>query len=110
MGDAFTVGWTQMSEGTKNDYVHLDRLYRNHTAGELVGNLLATFRLLEGPTLGYRIDRARHMASPHYDRCVDFRASYDQNCFDPDHDDLPLEEFTPLVEEVFTRPAREYRA
>lgn len=190
MGNAFTVGWTQMSQGTKHDYVRLDRLYRDHTATELVGNLLATFRLLEGPTLGYRIDRARHsrqsatralrngestefvvaalfhdigdvlapenhsavaadilapyvseetawvirhhglfqgyyyfhhlggdrdarerhMASPHYDRCVDFCASYDQNCFDPNHDDLPLEEFAPLVEEIFSRTPQEYRA
>ncbi|MCY3786313.1 MAG: HD domain-containing protein [bacterium] len=185
----FTVGWTQMADGTKDDYVRLDRLYRDHTGGELVGNLLATFRLLEGPTLGYRIDRARHsrqsatralrngeptefvvaallhdigdvlapdnhsavaadilapyvseetawvvrhhglfqgyyyfhhlggdrharerhMASPHYDRCVDFCASYDQNCFDPHHDDLPLGDFAPLVEEIFARPAREHR-
>lgn len=186
MAGVFTVGWTRMSEGTRDDYVRLNRLYRDRTVGELVGNLLGTFRLLEGPTLGYRIDRARHsrqsatralrngesselvvaalfhdigdvlapenhsavaadilapyvreetawvvrhhglfqgyyyfhhlggdrdarerhVASPHYDRCVDFCASYDQNCFDPDYDDLPLEDFVPLVTEVFGRTPR----
>ncbi|MCE2531398.1 MAG: HD domain-containing protein [Acidimicrobiia bacterium] len=190
MTDGFTVNWTQMSEGTREDYVRLDRLYRDHAAGELVGNLLATFRLLEGPTLGYRIDRARHSrqsatralrngepgefvvaalfhdigdvlapenhsavaadvlepyvseetawvirhhglfqgyyyfhhlgedrdareryaGSLYYDRCVDFCASYDQNCFDPHHDDLLLEDFVPLVEEILSRPVRQYRA
>ncbi len=190
MTEAFTVRWTQMSEGTRDDYQHLDRLYRDHSSGELAGNLLATFRLLEGPNLGYQIDRARHSrqsatralrngeptefvvaalfhdigdvlapdnhsavaagilapyvseettwvirhhglfqgyyyvhhlggdrdareqhaASPCYDRCIDFCASYDQNSFDPRYDDLPLEDFVPMVEEIFTRPPREYRA
>ena len=186
MADAFTVGWTSMSDGTADDYVRLDRLYREHTHGTLVKNLIATFRLLEGPTLGYQIDRARHSrqsatralrngeptefvvaallhdigdmlapddhsavaaavlapyvsdetawvirhhglfqgyyyfhhlggdrdarerhaGSPHYDRCIDFCASYDQNCFDPRHDDLPLNDFIPLVEEIFARTPR----
>ena len=190
MVEPFTVSWTKMSEGTRDDYVALDELYRGHACGELVGNLLATFRLLEGPTLGYQIDRSRHSrqsatralrngestefvvaallhdigdvlapynhsavaadvlapyvseetawvvrhhglfqgyyyfhhlggdryarerhaASPYYDRCIDFCASYDQNSFDPHYDDLPLEDFVPLVEEVFTRTPQEYRA
>ena len=190
MSEVIPVEWTQMSEGTKDDYLRLDRLYRDHTAGELVANLLATFRLLEGPTLGYPIDRARHSrqaatralrngesgefvvaalfhdigdvlapenhsavaaeilapfvsqeitwvvrhhgmfqgyyyfhhlggdrdvrerhrASPYYDRCVDFCASYDQNSFDPDYDDLPLEDFVPLVKEILNRPIAEYHA
>lgn len=54
--------------------------------------------------------RERHAASPHYERCIDFCASYDQNCFDPDHDDLPLADFAPLVEEIFSRTPREHRA
>ncbi len=190
MAETFTVSWTQMSEGTTDDYVHLDRLYRGHARRELVGNVLATFRLLEGPNLGYQIDRARHSrqsatralrngestefvvaallhdvgdvlapdnhsavaadilapyvseettwvvrhhglfqgyyyfhhvggdrhvrerhaGSPYYDRCVDFCASYDQNSFDPRYDDLPLEDFVPLVEEIFTCTPQEYRA
>ena len=188
MADTFTVNWTEMADGTAEDYVQLEKLYRDHTAEMLVTHLLTTFRLLEGPTLGYQIDRARHSRqsatralrngepdefvaaallhdigdviapenhsrvaaailepyvsdeivwvvrhhglfqgyyyqhhlggdrdareryadSPHYDRCVDFCASYDQNCFDPDYDDLPLEEFAPLLSEVFAGPPRHW--
>jgi predicted HD phosphohydrolase len=41
-----------------------------------------------------------------FDDCAAFCHEYDQNCFDPDYDDLDLEEFRPLVEEVFGRPSR----
>lgn len=182
----FTVNWTEMAQGTADDYHQLDTLYRDHTTSTLVGHLLSTFRLLEGPTLGYQIDRARHSRqsatralrngepdefvaaallhdigdvlapanhsvvaaellapfcsdetvwvirhhglfqgyyyfhhlggdreareryadSPYYERCVDFCASYDQNCFDPDYDELALEDFIPLLNEVFSRPPR----
>ena len=188
MAETFTVNWTEMAGGTAEDYRQLEKLYRDHTAEMLVGHLLTTFSLLEGPTLGYQIDRARHSrqsatralrngepdefvvaallhdigdvlapanhsevaaailtpyvseqtawvirhhglfqgyyyfhhlggdrdardryaASPYFDRCVDFCASYDQNCFDPDYDDLrePLEDFVPLLTEVFSRTPR----
>ena len=181
-----TISWTRMADGTQHDYVYLDGLYRQHASDHLVDSLLGAVRLLEGPKLGYQVDRARHSrqsatralrngesvdwvvaallhdigdvlapenhsalaasvlapyvdeeitwvirhhgvfqgyyyfhhlgddrhareqfrSSPHYDRCVDFCANYDQNCFDPNHDDLPLEEFRPLVTEVFSRPSR----
>ncbi len=55
---------------------------------------------------GDRDARDRYRSSPHFDRCADFCANYDQNCFDPGYDDLPLEDFLPLVEEVFARPSR----
>ena len=181
--DTFAEGWT-MADGTVHQYKRMERLYRDHTGEQLLPNLMTTLRLLEGPKLGYPIDRARHSrqsatralrngesdefvvaallhdigdvlvpdnhsavaaaivapyvseetawvvrhhglfqgyyyfhhlggdrdareryaASPHYDRCVDFCASYDQNCFDPNYDDLPMEDFVPLLEEVFSRP------
>ncbi len=181
--DTFAAGWT-MAGGTVHQYKRIERLYRDHTGEQLVPHLMTTLRLLEGPTLGYPIDRARHSrqsatralrngesdefvvaallhdigdvlapdnhsavaaavvapyvgeetawvvrhhglfqgyyyfhhfggdrdareryaASPHYDRCVDFCASYDQNCFDPEYDDLPIEDFVSLLEEVFSRP------
>ena len=41
-----------------------------------------------------------------FDDCVAFCHEYDQNCFDPAYDDLPLEEFRPLVDEVLRRPSR----
>ena len=183
LADTFAAGWT-MADGTVDQYKRIERLYRDHTGEALVPHLTTVFRLLEGPTLGYPIDRARHSRqsatralrnsesdefvvaallhdigdvlapdnhsavaaaivapyvseetawvvrhhglfqgyyyfhhlggdrdareryaeSPHYDRCVDFCASYDQNCFDPKYDDLPMEEFVPLLEEVFSRP------
>lgn len=53
---------------------------------------------------GDRDARDRYVESPHYDRCVDFCAAYDQNCFDPSYDDLVIEDFVPLVESVFSRP------
>ena len=182
--DTFTVSWTAMADGTVEDYAQLSRIFESHGRETLVGHLLSVMRLLEGPTLGYQIDRERHCrqsatralrngesdefvvaallhdigdvlapdnhsgvaaaivapyvseetewvvrhhglfqgyyyfhhlggdrhareryaASPHYDRCVDFCASYDQNCFDPAYDDLAMEEFVPLLEDVFSRP------
>ena len=36
-----------------------------------------------------------------YDDCVEFCAKYDQNCFDPDYENLPLEFFEPMVRRVF---------
>ncbi len=44
------------------------------------------------------------------ERCINLCASYDQNCFGPDHDDPPLEDFIPLVEEILDRPGQQYRA
>jgi len=173
-----------MADGTRDDYEKLTAIYERHAAETLVDHLLATMRLLEGPTLGYQIDRARHCrqsatrvlrngesdefvvaallhdigdvlapdnhstvaaailapyvsdetewvvrhhglfqgyyyfhhlggdrdarerfrSSPHYERCVDFCESYDQNCFDPDFDSKPLEFFRPMVERVFPEP------
>ena len=182
--DTFTVSWTAMADGTVEDYAELSRIFESHGRETLVGHLLSVMRLLEGPTLGYQIDRERHCRqsatralrngepdefvvaallhdigdvlapdnhsgvaaaivapyvseetewvvrhhglfqgyyyfhhlggdrdareryaeSPHYDRCVDFCASYDQNCFDPAYDDLAMEDFVPLLEEVLLRP------
>lgn len=55
---------------------------------------------------GDRHARDQHQGAEHYDACVRFCAEYDQNCFDPDYDNLPIEEFIPLLDEVFGRPSR----
>lgn len=55
---------------------------------------------------GDRNARDRYEASPHFDACVDFCAEYDQNCFDPNYENLPVEEFIPMLNEVFSRPSR----
>jgi predicted HD phosphohydrolase len=55
---------------------------------------------------GDRDARERYLDSPHYDRCVDFCHNYDQNCFDPKYPVMQLEEFRPMLDEVFGRPSR----
>jgi predicted HD phosphohydrolase len=43
---------------------------------------------------------------PYYKDCVEFCERYDQNCFDPDFESLPLEFFAPMVHRVFGRPPK----
>ncbi len=47
--------------------------------------------------------RDRHRDSPHFDATVEFCEKYDQNCFDPDYEYLPLEFFEPMVTRIFGR-------
>ena len=175
-----------MEDGTQADYERLTPLFEEHARGNLVGNLVTMLNMLQGPTLGYQVDRFEHSlqsatrahrngertdlvvaallhdvadgfapenhsdaaatllepyvdeqahwvvkhhglfqgyyyfhhlggdrnareqyaGSPHYDACIDFCANYDQNCFDPDYDTMPLEAFRPMLDEVFARPSR----
>jgi predicted HD phosphohydrolase len=53
---------------------------------------------------GDRNARDKYIDHPWYDDCVEFCEHFDQNCFDPDYESLPLEHFRPIVEEVFSRP------
>ena len=55
---------------------------------------------------GDRDARDAYRSSPHFDACAAFCADYDQNCFDPDYDTLSIEEFEPLLRDVFARPSR----
>jgi len=48
--------------------------------------------------------RDKYIDHPYYDDCVEFCEHFDQNCFDPDYDSLPLEFFRPILEEVFAAP------
>lgn len=41
--------------------------------------------------------------SPYFDDCAEFCEIWDQNSFDPDYPDLPLEHFEPIVRQVFAR-------
>lgn len=45
-----------------------------------------------------------HKAHKWYQDCADFCANYDQNCFDPEYRNKPLEFFRPMVERVFKAP------
>jgi len=47
--------------------------------------------------------REAYLGPPWFDATVEFCERYDENCFDPDYDWLPLEHFAPAVEEVFCR-------
>ena len=55
---------------------------------------------------GDRDARDAYAESPHYDACVGFCAEYDQNCFDPNYDNMVIEDFVPLMREVFGRPSQ----
>ena len=41
---------------------------------------------------------------PYYEDCAEFVAKYDQNAFDPDYDNMTLDEFRPMVERLFAEP------
>ena len=48
--------------------------------------------------------RDQYKGHEHWDDCAEFCAKYDQNSFDPDYDNMTLEEFEPMVRRVFSRP------
>lgn len=49
--------------------------------------------------------REQFKDSPYYDDTVEFCEKYDQNCFDPDYENLPLSFFEPMVRNVFGKAA-----
>ena len=53
---------------------------------------------------GDRNARDRYKDHPYYADCAEFCEKYDQNCFDPDYESLPLEFFEPAVRRVFGKP------
>ena len=52
---------------------------------------------------------ARDLYKDHkwYDDVVNFCENYDQNCFDPDYDTLPLEFFEPMLRRVCSGPSHQ---
>jgi predicted HD phosphohydrolase len=50
--------------------------------------------------------RDRHRGHQWFDDAVYFVENYDENCFDPNYESLPLEFFEPMVLEVFSRAPR----
>jgi predicted HD phosphohydrolase len=178
-----TVSFTQMAEGTREDYELLDQRAAEHATG-LADRVLAALSALEGGFGGYQVSRLEHslqsatrahrdgrgeeyvvtallhdigdelaphshgeMAaavlrpfvpeecwwivkhhgvfqlyyyahhydtdrnvrdryrdSPYFDACAEFCELYDQNCFDPDYESLPVGFFEPMVRRVFAEP------
>jgi len=52
---------------------------------------------------GDRNARDRYRAHEWFDACAEFCELYDQNCFDPAYDSLPVSEFEPMVRRVFSQ-------
>ncbi|MEM7173563.1 MAG: HD domain-containing protein [Pseudomonadota bacterium] len=50
----------RMDEGTVEDYEIVGRAAREHEAEHLVNNIIANLKQLQGPMLGYQIDRFEH--------------------------------------------------
>ena len=55
-------------------------------------------------TGGDRNARDRYSDHPHYEACREFCELYDQNCFDPEYESLPVETFEPMLGRVFAEP------
>lgn len=53
---------------------------------------------------GDRDARDRFKDHPWYDDAIRFCERYDENCFDPHYDNLPLEHFEPMLRRVFSNP------
>lgn len=72
--------------------------------------------IFQGYYFFHHVDLDRNMRDRYRDHewfrdCAAFCEKYDQNCFDPEYDTLPLEHFAPLVRKVFAEPRRSiYRA
>jgi len=52
---------------------------------------------------GDRDARERFREHHWFDDCVNFCHEYDQNCFEPNYNEMPLEEFEPLINRVFSQ-------
>lgn len=55
---------------------------------------------------GDRNARDVHRDHVYYDACARFCERYDQNCFDPDYPNLSIEDFRPMMEELFSRESQ----
>ncbi|MEM7127506.1 MAG: hypothetical protein AAF702_14335 [Chloroflexota bacterium] len=51
-----------------------------------------------------RFARVRYKDHPYYQATIDFCEKYDQNCFDPNFESLPIEFFEPIVRRIFGKP------
>ncbi len=51
-----------------------------------------------------RNERDQYRDHPYYHACVEFCEKYDQNCFDPAYDSLPVTFFEPMVRRIFAHP------
>ncbi len=116
-----------LRDGRSNEYVVAALLHdigdelAPYTHGEMVSAILRPFleprlcwivahhgvfqQYFYGRQTGEDPDaRERYRGHEWFEDCAEFCELYDQNCFDPEYDSLPLEEFEPLVREAFAEP------
>ncbi len=55
-----SIGFTQMKDGTREEYEFLGGLWQAHIQATLADNVLGLLKAMQGPTLGYKIDRYQH--------------------------------------------------
>lgn len=55
-----TVSWTNMADGTREDYQRLKPAFFDYAMDRLVDNVLNLLEQLRGPKLGYPVDRYEH--------------------------------------------------
>jgi len=55
-----TVSFTRMDQGTVEDYALVERLFDEHKQATLADSVLGLLKAMQGPTLGYKIDRYQH--------------------------------------------------
>lgn len=55
-----SVSFTRMDEGTAEDYALVEGLLKEHKEATLADNVLGTLKMMQGPKLGYHIDRYAH--------------------------------------------------
>jgi len=54
------VSFVNMADGSREEYLFLDREWKAQMHGQVAGQALDMLRKLEGPKLGYKIDRYQH--------------------------------------------------
>ena len=55
-----SISFTRMDQGTAEEYAFLGRLWEKHKQDHLTDSVLGLLKQMQGPTLGYQIDRYQH--------------------------------------------------
>jgi predicted HD phosphohydrolase len=55
-----TISFTQMKDGTAEEYAFLGGLWQAHKQAHHADNVLGLLKAMRGPTLGYKVDRYEH--------------------------------------------------
>ena len=55
-----SISFTRMDQGTAEEYAFLGRLWEAHKKDHLTDSVLGLLKQMQGPTLGYQIDRYQH--------------------------------------------------